>query len=490
MSESGHSIGSGLIEVHDGFLCKVSCVSDTTAASDPHRGSLHGFASLKLIEGENKGNREMVESKQGRNNDAQQQNIRAQEEGTSEQQDRGDFQEHVEDGKNAGVETADRTNTREDILWLTKETGETVNHETETKDRADGEVTYGVKERGQKAEHTSETQIPAQTSTDITEESFTLRVSDCVDTELPLTVCEPSDFSQLLSQKFAEHAEIDKEVCLDKHQSVSQGTNFDIQDVQSQCPHDVQTLCEHAEPESHQSSPVGLIFQKATDEKTSKEAVDFSAESSEILKQLSMYASQMYDTSLTGQSVCSINVHEWETGQTQSEICNLSDITANVRLDAPQPLSQCKETAVEGREGLGSVVDGVEDGACKNEEGQSDVNTCEKITCETGQMTAAPSCFKEVTMEAAHLKPESRHCQSMKNDKPVTAKDKNRESSEAGNSECHEQEVGVMRLHDSSESSLSGRKTYSSLFEWRKALSSRANMDLSMPDRLTQVKQK
>jgi len=439
------------------------------------------------------GNREMNETEQGQEDDGKQA-LREREETNTEQQNREEVPKDVSNGRNAGeartlvAQTTDRTDMHEDSVGSAKRTGGTSNPETETEDRAEGEVTDGVKDSGQTAEHAPETQIPTQTTTDTTEKSLTPQVNDFMDTQLPLNVCDSSDFSQKVSEKDADCSSLDtgfendreeQKISLDEPQSVVQ---------------EVQPLCHDAEPLNQQS--VGRVIEKPTHVKHSKETPeDFPEACSEVLKQ-----SRACTAQTNGQSHHNTNDREREVRQTTnpSDVMTIrkqTDETFDTRaneggalvrkLCEPQPLSLNSETSAQESGQLRSVVADDEDGADKRRESESNVKTPVKR-----HRSPSASSYSKEAMEAAHLGREAEHMKTDQGKNDVEAEITKTEA-DLKLSADPSRENDESSKADAGESSLPCKKTYRSLFEWgaaqRKVLSSRAKSDVCSMHQLSQV---
>ncbi|XP_041854198.1 paramyosin-like isoform X2 [Melanotaenia boesemani] len=471
MNNSEIDIVSDLTVSKDVLQSKLSHVSGNTTASSPECESMDesGKEDLLTKEKYEEGDGGINEGKLGREIDGKQHSNTEQVENIAEQQNREEFKEDVNDAgekRTVVAQTTDRADMHEDNVGSAEGTGKTRNPETE--DKADGEVTDGVKERGQTAEHAAETQIPTQTTTDTSQKSLTWQVNDFMDAE-PLTACEPSHISQKVTHKDADSSSLNKEVCADEHQRVTQN---------------VLPLCQDAEP-------LNQSICQAID--PSKETAD------EVLIQLPTCTSQINVAPQDGQSPGNTDFQEQKSSQTETETCNPSDIITNVKqadetsdtcvseecvlvkkLTELQPLSQSREPAAQES---GQLMSDGKDGADQWRESQSGGSN----TCDTGMAPGTTSCLEE-TKAAPQPEPAVQHENREKHIQLEKLK-------EAGNAEITKRETDLkpsafpspendsLSKTDSDESFLSRKKTHRPLFEWgtaqRKIQSSKSKSDVS-----------
>ncbi|XP_075327318.1 coiled-coil domain-containing protein 73 [Odontesthes bonariensis] len=473
---------------HNTFTCSFTPVTNALIKNLNSSETAHIIVSGQSEDKCEDRDREMNETEQGKE-EKQEDNIREREGTHAGQQNREEFPKDVSNGRNAGetrtlvAQTTDRTDMHEDSVGSAKGTAGTSNPETETEDRAEGEVTDGVKDRGQTAEHAPETQIPTQTTTDTTEKSLTPQVNDFMDTQLPLNVCDSSDFTQKVIEKDADCSNLDRgfendteaqKISLDERHGVIQ---------------EVQPLCHDAKPLNQQS--VCRVIEKPTHVKNSKETPeDVPEECSEVLK-------QSRSAQTNGQSHHNTNDQEREVSQTQTTHPSdaittekQTDETFDTRADEggvlvrklsePQALSLNSETQESGQ--LGSVVADDEDRADERTESESNVKTPVKSPVRP----SAASHLKE-TMEAVNLKRVAEHMKTdqVKNYVEITEMEADLKLPANPSRENEESSK-----QDAVESPLPCKKTYRSLLEWgaaqRKALSSRAKSEVCAMHQLTQ----
>ncbi|XP_031731534.1 coiled-coil domain-containing protein 73 isoform X2 [Anarrhichthys ocellatus] len=435
----------------------------------------------------------------------------------SKRERNGDGEDAKEGGSAAeksgtlGAQTTDRADRREGTHGSPEDAGGGPKQpETETKDRAEGEGTYGAEERGKTALHAAETQIAAQTTTDTTtKNSDTQQVFDLTDTEPPTAACEPSDRSQSLLQNVSEEDadscrlnegyETPSVLCRSHEpQGVNHGPNCVVQEVQRLCHDEVQTFAESATP-----SPVHHVLEKTTEEKPSKKsAANMSTGLSGPLNQSRICSSQINNAPSAAQLDV---VRIQELGTTQTQPSDPSDIPSDMKqTDALPPILDISEPSGQPKS---LVTDGDGDSsACKEREGQSNVDAQEQDDCETAQEPTDKHPLKDAcadtTMDTADLETSSSR-ERVLNDKIDDAGDakttkteadlkpsvhpahESDASPESGGSKCYEPSPAKEPLHDgTNEGPLLSNKTYRSSFDWgsaqRRAGSSRDESDVSV----------
>ncbi|KAF3689188.1 hypothetical protein EXN66_Car004860 [Channa argus] len=429
-------------------------------------------------------------------------------------------------------ETTDKTDRQGENKGSAEDGGDTRNHETETKDRAQGEGIDGLEERGKIALHTSETpetQILAQSSADITiEKSNTRQVIDFMDTEPPPAVSDPSDFSQNLSPKVIENdahfchenkrCEIGKEEQLlhtlnsDDGQSISQGLNPVIQEVQTLFYTDVQT--ENTEPLNKLPCQIDQVSEKNT-ELFHKSTADFLTK----LPNVSMSCSSQTNAvplATPEEGIVSIQVLETNTAQTSPSF--LPDITViGDQMDEMCDTRGSKECLLlkslvesqslpphwkfsEQKTGQGkSLLTDDHDGnfsAYNKGEDQSNVHSqvkySETVHDPVEKCNLKYACL-DLTMDTVDIESEvkSGSCQDhiieqigdeQTNKSKVDLRLHSNECAAGGHSDCSEQNPAKQMLLDNTESFLPSKKRYKSSFDWssgqRKTASSRTQSDV------------
>lgn len=408
-----------------------------------------------------------------------------------------------------GMLMAKTTDRREDIQRSTEDSADTKQPKTETKDKKEGEGTDGVEERGKTESHSPEMHIPVQTTTDITtKKSHAQQVNDFMDTESPLAASESSDFSKGLSHDVsnmvADYRLVNKayklrrEVqafCSDEHQSVNDGPNI----------HEVQEYC-HDEPQTFAQDLLHQVYEKTMQETPSdKPIANIPTEVFEHLNQSSVGNSQTNTVALPTQSDNIVSVQELETNATQpskpsvitrnmeqtDEMCDAhvrEDCVLVTKMFEPRAFPQSQETSEQECGQLRSLDD--EDGdssASVKREGQSDVDTSEKDTCETvpeyvNKSDLKEACF-DATIDTANIesKAEIGSCQeNMKHENFKNTGDEKKTESvvcpshesdaspETSSVICYVQSTAKeMLLEDTNnESSLPSNKTYKSSLDW------------------------
>lgn len=316
----------------------------------------------------------------------------------------------------------------------------------------------GAEERVKTAKHTSktpETHILAQTTTDWTSKKSNIQqVIDCVGSEPPQAVYEPSDnssFSQKVIEKDTDSSHVNKEreICregqllhtLSSDGSVDHGLNT----IQNLCHDEVQT--QDAEPLSQMPNQISEVSDKSAEGKQmNRSAADFPTEHSEPQSQSRTCGSQTNAVPLAAPTDTIVSIQELETTTAQTVPSLLSDITSNMKqtdemcvsggcvllrtLVEPQPLSQSWEISEQ-------VTNNDDDGDSSEYkgEGQSNVGTQENYDRETFEKFLEKSNFKDVcvgiTMDTVDLEVESGTCQNhMKDDKIEDTKDEKTTKSE------------------------------------------------------------
>ncbi|XP_058500550.1 myosin-1-like isoform X3 [Solea solea] len=264
----------------------------------------------------------MNEKKCGGKDDEGQQKSNRKEQERSEEEDVNQERSAEEKRGTVMTQKSGTVDRREDGQGSAEDAGNTRNPESETRDRGLGQGTEGAKERGQKLVHTLETLILTQTTT---EKSNTLQVTDFMDTEPSLAVCEPLDCSQSLCELDAVSSHVTKacgtqreEQSLSFGDSISHGPDPVFQE-QNLCPGEVQT---HLQSQIHQIS-----------EKTTRETpADKSAELSEPLSQAMVCSTQTNSAPVITQRAFIVTIQESETTTGQTiESDKPSDITINVK---------------------------------------------------------------------------------------------------------------------------------------------------------------
>nr|XP_043891397.1 myosin heavy chain, skeletal muscle, adult-like [Solea senegalensis] len=264
----------------------------------------------------------MNEKKCGGKDDEGQQKSNREEEERSEKEDVNQERSAEEKRGTVMTQKSGTVDRREDGQGSAEDAGNTRNPESETRDRGVGQGTEGAKERGQKLAHTLETLILTQTTT---EKSNTLQVTDFMDTEPSLAVCEPLDCSQSLCELDAVSSHVTKacgtrreEQSLSFGDSISHGPDPVFQE-QNLCPGEVQT---HLQSQIHHIS-----------EKTTRETpADKSAELSEPLSQAMVCSAQTNSAPVITQRAFIVTIQESETTTGQTiESDKPSDITINVK---------------------------------------------------------------------------------------------------------------------------------------------------------------
>ncbi|XP_027128138.1 coiled-coil domain-containing protein 73 isoform X2 [Larimichthys crocea] len=299
-------------------ISKGSCVTDASSSSPGHR-SVGGS----------------VESKEKKDDMKRGENEREEE----EMNVRG---EDAKEGESA--QTTDRADRREDA-------GDTKEPGTETKDRAE-------------RPHTPETQISAQTTADTaTKKSSTQPVIDFMDADSPLTVCEPSDCSQSLSERVCEKV--------------------------SDCNHvnEVNTFC------SGERQSVCQTFEFHQEKRSDTSAANIPTELSEPLNQSSIRSSQ---TDTAAQSDNVVTIQELETKITRTQPSNPSEHEPQASPQSPE-ISELEPDATMDTVHLESKV---ETGSC-----QEHVMKEDKVEdAQTIQTDVRPSNKKDAPTEAGSTK--------------------------------------------------------------------------------------
>ncbi|XP_035011790.2 myosin-1 isoform X2 [Hippoglossus stenolepis] len=438
------------------MISNGSCVSDTTAVSNPDHGFIKGpvgLLSRDKNEDDEVENMRMNEGKHAKKDDeGQEKDKKLEETVTEQQQDGEDVQgEYAKEGGSPGekrgtlmAETTGSADRREDGQRSAEEAEDTRNSESETRD----EGSDGAEQRGKTGEQTPATQIPTQTSTDCSsEKSNTLQVVDFMDAETPLVVCEPSHCTESHCQESTEQ-DADS-----SHVNGACGTDRG-QFIFALGPDEGRRSVNHGPKSVTQVRQVGVQTPDAepltqlpnlshqVSEKTPEETpADKSA-----AEPLSDCGSAALPSA--AQTDIIISISALETTAAQSEQNNPSGINSDMKqtdesshkhaseecelvraLVEPQPFPQSQEVSEQQKGQIKSLILDEDDSGEKSER-QANVDTQENCDSEIIQMkTNLKDVCVDITMDTEDVESGKRQDQ-MKNDKPEDAGDEKTKKSE------------------------------------------------------------